>query len=112
MIGPGELVELAERRCQEAADGDDAARADAAREREFAGVYADHDRLLAECGALDSGDLVLRAFRLLHEKPHVRRRIADRFRYVLVDDLQDANFAGRDPTRPPVRGTRRGDRRR
>ncbi len=37
---------------------------------------------------------MLRSFRLLHEKPHVRRRIADRFRHVLVDDLQDANFAG------------------
>ena len=43
------------------ADGD-AARAHAARELEFARVYADHDRLLAERGALDFGDLVLRAF--------------------------------------------------
>ena len=54
-------------------DGD-AARATAARELEFAGIYADHDRLLAERGALDFGDLVMRAFRLLHERPHVRER--------------------------------------
>ena len=63
------------------------------REREFARLYADHDRLLGERGALDYGDLVLRAFRLLHEKPHVRERAARRFRHVLVDDFQDANFA-------------------
>ena len=37
------------------------ARAKAAREREFAAIYAAHDRLLAEAGTLDAGDLVLHA---------------------------------------------------
>src|SRR5215211_4270726 len=54
----------------------DAARARACREREFARLYRDHDRLLDERGALDFGDLVGRAFRLLHECPHVRERAA------------------------------------
>ena len=71
----------------------DAERARAAREREFARLYADHDRLLAERGALDFGDLILRAFRLLHERPHVRERVARRFQHVLVDEYQDTNFA-------------------
>ena len=71
----------------------DAQRASAAREREFAGVYADHDRLLADRGALDFGDLILHAFRLLHEKPHVRERLSRGFRHVLVDEYQDTNFA-------------------
>ena len=75
-----------------AGDGD-AARAHAARELEFARLYADHDRLLAERGALDFGDLVLRAFQLLHERPHVRERVAARFQHVLVDEYQDTNFA-------------------
>ena len=44
-------------------------------------------------GALDFGDLVLHAFRLLREKPHVRARLAARYRHVLVDELQDTNFA-------------------
>src|SRR5918995_359241 len=56
-------------------------------------LYADHDRLLAERGALDFGDLVLRAFRLLHERPHVRARVAGRFQHVLVDEYDDTNFA-------------------
>jgi DNA helicase-2/ATP-dependent DNA helicase PcrA len=71
----------------------DAARAHAAREQEFAHLYADHDRLLAERGALDFGDLVLRAFGLLHERPHVRERVAHRFRHVLVDEYGETNFA-------------------
>ncbi|MBA2507036.1 MAG: ATP-dependent helicase [Thermoleophilaceae bacterium] len=74
------------------ADGD-AARAHAAREREFARVWEDHDRLLASRGALDFGDLIVHSFRLLHERPHVRERVADRYRHVLVDEFQELNFA-------------------
>ena len=46
-----------------------------------------------ERGALDFGDLIVRAFKLLHERPHVRERTARRFRHVLVDEYQDTNFA-------------------
>jgi DNA helicase-2/ATP-dependent DNA helicase PcrA len=65
----------------------------AAREREFAAIYEAHDRFLAEAGTLDFGDLVLHAHRLLREKAHVRARLAARYRHVLVDELQDTNYA-------------------
>ena len=91
MVSPDDYRAYAERKVTEATG--DAARAHAARELEFARLYADHDRLLAERGALDFGDLVLRAFQLLHERPHVRERVAARFRHILVDEYQDANFA-------------------
>jgi DNA helicase II / ATP-dependent DNA helicase PcrA len=72
-----------------AADGDSAARARAERELELARVFARHDDLLAERGALDFGDLVLRAERALRERPGVRARMAARFSNVLVDDYQE-----------------------
>jgi len=72
---------------------DDAARARAAREREFAEIYRAHDRMLAEAGALDGGDLVIRALALLREHPQVRAQVAERYRHVLVDDVQEPNFA-------------------
>jgi DNA helicase-2/ATP-dependent DNA helicase PcrA len=65
----------------------------AEREREFAAVYEAHDRMLADLGALDFGDLVLHAHALLADKPHVRARVAGRFRHVLVDDVQDLEHA-------------------
>jgi DNA helicase-2/ATP-dependent DNA helicase PcrA len=71
----------------------DSERGRAAREREFAAIFTAHDRMLAEAGALDFGDLVLHAFRLLREKSHVRARLAARYRHVLVDDFQDTSFA-------------------
>ena len=92
MISAEDYLAYAERRAAEAGDSD-AARASAARELEFGRLYIDHDRLLAERGTLDFGALIVRAFRLLHEHPHVRERVADRFRHVLVDEYQDTNFA-------------------
>ena len=91
MISAADYQAYAERKVTESTG--DAARAHAARELEFARLYADHDRLLAERGALDFGDLVLRAFQLLHERPHVRERVAARFQHILVDEYQEANFA-------------------
>ena len=75
------------------ADGDLAARTGAERELELAAVYRHHDRLLAERGALDAGELVVRAERLLRERPGARERVAARFRHVLVDDFQEADRA-------------------
>lgn len=74
-------------------DGSDADRARAAREQEFAAIYRAHDRMLAEQGALDSGDLVIAALRLLRDHPHVRARVGARYRHLLVDDVQEPNFA-------------------
>ncbi len=67
--------------------------AERAREREFAALYAAHERLLDEAGMLDVGDLILHAFRLLRTKANARERLARRHHHVLVDDLQDASFA-------------------
>jgi DNA helicase II / ATP-dependent DNA helicase PcrA len=75
------------------ATDDDASRARAAREREFAEIYRAHDRMLVDAGALDDGELVIRALALLREQPQVRAQVAERYRHVLVDDVQEPNFA-------------------
>ena len=71
----------------------DATRAQADAELEWARLYEDHDRLLAEAGALDAGDVLLCAQRLLHDRPHVRHRVAARFGHVLLDDLEEIDHA-------------------
>ena len=81
-------------RALDSEDGaDEARRTHAEREREFAGLYLDHDRMLAESGALDAGDVLLRAVALLRDRAHVRARVAARWRHVLVDDYQDLSYA-------------------
>jgi DNA helicase-2/ATP-dependent DNA helicase PcrA len=62
-------------------------------DREFAQLYLDHDRMLAERGTPDSGELIVRTCTLLEAAAAVRARVADRYRHVLVDDFQDASLA-------------------
>jgi DNA helicase-2/ATP-dependent DNA helicase PcrA len=75
------------------ADGSAALVEEAARRGELAGAYAVYQDLLAANGAIDFGDQVSLALRLLRESPSAREHIQARFRYVLVDEFQDTNRA-------------------
>ena len=66
---------------------------EARRQAELARAYATYQRLLAENGAIDFGDQVSLALRLLRESPAARQAVQARFRYVLVDEFQDTNRA-------------------
>jgi len=92
-VGPTTLSERA--RAREEAAGDEAEREAVRRELEFAELYATHDRILAESGSLDRGDVFLAFDCLLVERPDVRRRIAERFGAVMVDELEEATSAQR-----------------
>ncbi len=64
-------------------------------EPELAEFCAAHDRILAESGNLDRGDVFLTLSKLLHEQPRVGAEIATRFPYVMVDELEDTTTAQR-----------------
>jgi DNA helicase-2/ATP-dependent DNA helicase PcrA len=82
-VSPGVLRTWAAGREREASG--EAAREGARRELEFAELYARHDRMLAETGSLDAGDLVLELSRLLRDRADVRERIGARFGEVMAD---------------------------
>jgi len=62
-------------------------------ERTAAKVYAVYQRILTENRALDFDDLLLSTALLMRDRPDVRQALADRYRYVLVDEYQDTNHA-------------------
>jgi DNA helicase-2/ATP-dependent DNA helicase PcrA len=66
---------------------------EASRELEFAQLYTDHDRMLAERATPDPGELLLRTRALLERSRAAGGRIAERCRHVLVDDFQRASPA-------------------
>ncbi len=66
---------------------------EAARHVELAGAFARYQELLAVAGAIDFGDQVSLALRLLREHPAARRELQARFRWILVDEFQDVNRA-------------------
>ena len=92
-IGPARLRDWAEER--ERASSNSTEKERARREREFAELYASHDRILRESGSLDGGDLVIELGRLLRDRPDVRHEVSTRFRFVMVDELEDAGVAHR-----------------
>src|SRR5206468_12768407 len=75
---------------------------------ELAFVYRAYQEELERRGALDFGEQISAVTRLFKHRPNVLRRYQRQFRYILVDEFQDANIAqieliellGRTPDRP------------
>jgi len=65
----------------------------ARRQREIALTYQRYQELLAAEGLVDFGDLITLALRLLREHPTALAECRQRFRYILVDEFQDTNYA-------------------
>ncbi len=62
-------------------------------ERIVARVYRLYQPLLQANNALDFDDLINKAIELLQDHRPARERYQDQFRYILVDEYQDVNFA-------------------
>jgi DNA helicase-2/ATP-dependent DNA helicase PcrA len=56
-------------------------------------VYEHYQTLLAQNGALDFDDLLMRTVQLFQENTQVRTRYQHRYPFVLVDEWQDTNMA-------------------
>lgn len=76
----------------EAAKGEDA-RVDAEKALEVAAIYEIYEEELQKADAVDFGDLIGLATKLMEENADVRGEIQNRFKHVLVDEYQDVNRA-------------------
>ena len=59
----------------------------------MASVYPRYQDTLQAANALDFDDLLLATIRLFTEQPRVLQRYQEQFRYILVDEYQDVNYA-------------------
>ncbi len=59
----------------------------------IAAVYREYDRRLRESNGLDFDDLIAKAIELLETDVETRTRYQNKFRYILVDEYQDVNYA-------------------
>lgn len=60
---------------------------------EAANAYHVYQQLLLENSALDFGDLINYSLKLFRERPNILEKYRARFKYVLVDEFQDTNWA-------------------
>ncbi|MBI2460192.1 MAG: UvrD-helicase domain-containing protein, partial [Candidatus Rokubacteria bacterium] len=98
-VSPEEYLAWAERLRAgvEGAPADDAEaaalRERAAQQLELARTYARYQELMGREGCVDFGDQIVYALRLFRTRPHVLTAYQRRFRYILVDEFQDTNYA-------------------
>ncbi|HEU0015954.1 MAG TPA: 3'-5' exonuclease, partial [Longimicrobium sp.] len=62
-------------------------------ERVVADVYPLYQKALRDANAFDFDDLLVKPVQLFQQHPHVLRRYAQRFGFLLVDEYQDTNRA-------------------
>jgi DNA helicase-2/ATP-dependent DNA helicase PcrA len=85
-VAPEEYLAYAEKRRAEGAE-------DATQQMELAETYARYQALMAEAGNVDFGDQIVLSLKLFRTRPHVLQRYQRRFKYLLVDEFQDTNYA-------------------
>ena len=66
---------------------------DAARMPAISDIYRRYWERCRQADAMDFDDLLVYTWLLFDQHPEVRAKYADQFRYVLVDEYQDTNFA-------------------
>ena len=60
---------------------------------EIAETYQRYQELMASSGYVDFGDQITLVLRLFREHPLILRKYQERYRYILVDEFQDTNYA-------------------
>ena len=63
------------------------------RKLSIARVYAQYQKTLFSSGAVDFDDIITLTVRLLEQQPEVLEYYRNRYRYILVDEYQDTNYA-------------------
>ncbi|MFQ5676445.1 MAG: ATP-dependent helicase, partial [bacterium] len=94
-ISPQEYLDFAEKlKGATEKEPDDKEAADyALQQLELAQTYSTYQKLLASNGKLDFGDLITTVLKLFREHPHALKKLQNRFKYILIDEFQDTNYA-------------------
>ena len=64
-----------------------------ARIKEVANAYHTYTQIMLENSAVDFGDLLLYAHTLLDQRPNILKQLQTQYKYILVDEFQDTNWA-------------------
>ncbi|MCK5538864.1 MAG: UvrD-helicase domain-containing protein, partial [Bacteroidales bacterium] len=61
--------------------------------KELASAYQIYNKILLDDGLLDFGDLIMYTIKLFKERPNILKFYRNKFKYVMVDEFQDTNWA-------------------
>lgn len=60
---------------------------------ELSNVYKQYDEIKVKDGLMDFGDLIVKTLKLFRDRSNVLKEYQKQFKYVLVDEFQDTNYA-------------------
>ena len=93
-VTPEEYLRYAEEiRLNKDTDVPELSSEEAKRIEEIANAYHVYQKLLLENDALDFGDLINYTYKLFKERPLILDKYRRQFKYILVDEFQDTNWA-------------------
>jgi len=94
-ISPKEYINFAQSLLQKAKDNpsDEALQEEALQQMDVAAAYVKYQELLAKYGVVDFGNQFYLSLKLLREHPLILKRYQEQFKYILVDEFQDTNYA-------------------
>lgn len=97
-ISPADYLKYAEGLCldkngipNQVERGDD--EMEISRINELANAYHVYNKLLLDSGSLDFGDLIFYTLKLFKDRPNILRAYQEKFKYIMVDEFQDTNWA-------------------
>lgn len=65
---------------------------------ELSSAYLKYDELKIKESKFDFGDLIIKTLKLFKERPNVLKEYQEKFKYILVDEFQDTNYAQNELT--------------
>ncbi|MBI5047633.1 MAG: UvrD-helicase domain-containing protein [Deltaproteobacteria bacterium] len=92
-VGPEEYAGYIEKLKEAKGKGQEVEEVEIIQQDELAKTYAKYQELMAKHGYLDFGDQVVLPLKLFRARPHILKRYQEKFRYILVDEFQDTNYA-------------------
>lgn len=94
-ISPKEYIKYAQELLirAKADPGDLALQEESLKESEVANAYAKYQELLSREGLLDFGNQFYLSLNLLRDHPVVLKKYQKQFKYILIDEFQDTNYA-------------------
>lgn len=90
LISPSDYLQYAE---SVKLDHDEVNKDERSRLTEVANAYHAYNQLLLDNNALDFGDIIYYTVKLLRERTLILKKLQERFKYILVDEFQDVNYA-------------------
>ncbi len=91
LVEPKQYLDYAQKKHKNAKEKTD--KKEAAKILELAKAYRRYNDLLFTNGKVDYGDLIFLSYKLLKENPKIREDCQKKFKYILIDEFQDTNYA-------------------